>query len=142
MFPVLGKAGGKSVATSPATAPATAVPVPAAKPSFAALMRKHADDEAEAEAVEARRYAEEREAYEKDEKERALLRRLHNARYNYATYSGPSVTGGEEEYTGYDGDGDLDRDAYGLAHKEARPAPSYSHLGGDEAEEEGEWETA
>jgi hypothetical protein len=142
MFPVLGKAGGKSVATSPATAPATAVPVPAAKPSFAALMRKHADDEAEAEAVEARRYAEEREAYEKDEKERALLRRLHNARYNYATYSGPSVTDGEEEYTGYDGDGDLDRDAYGLAHKEARPAPSYSHLGGDEAEEEGEWETA
>jgi hypothetical protein len=107
-------------------------------------MRKRADDEAVATATEERRRTEEREAREKEAKERALLRRLHTARFNYATQRGPADNE-EEEYTGYDGDRDLDRDAYGLAHNETRPAPSYSHLATEEVveeEDEGEWETA
>ena len=138
MFPALG---------SPATkAPAPAATVGGAstpKASFADLMRRHAEKDAHDTAEAERRTALAREAREKEEKERALLRRLHRARtagaYNAGKYA--TDTSGYDDEEDY-GD-DLDHDGYGVVQESARPAPSYSHLLPDEEPEgEDEWETA
>jgi hypothetical protein len=107
-------------------------------------MRKHAEKDATDTAEAERRAMEEAETLEKEEKERALLRRLHRARnggsYNPDKYAGADYDDTEE----YGVEGDLDHDGYGSTHREARPAPSYSHLASpdEEEDEEGDWQTA
>lgn len=132
MFPALG---------TPAPKPATAVAAP--KTSFADLMRRHAEKDAHDTAEAERRAALAREAYEKEEKERALLRRLHRARTGGGAYTSNKYSAdAEEDDEGY-GEEDLEHDGYGSVRAEARPAPSYSHMIPDEEPETtGEWETA
>ena len=127
LFPVLGK---------PSAAPAIAPePVKPVKRSFADIMKERAAAEAEEEAQRAREEAELAKQRHFEETERARLRRLHAARYAFATNNYVSTEEDTATDVSYAPGNDLEYDAYGASYNgPERPVPVVEESSTDEEE--------
>jgi len=121
LFPVLGP---PAIVVEAAVSVAPTAP---AKRTFADLVKERAaTEEAEAEREALTKAAAEQQARD-ERRDRAVLSRLHTARYRRALYASSAPEEEEEHDTNYE-TRDLDYDAYGARHadKEALPPPSHN----------------